>query len=295
MQPGDDDRGRRRGPDRERGNRGGKGRSRNDDDSSSSGRREPAGIERAQRRADAPPRRMASSAGGSSRSSATEPPLAADAPVDVPKGVRRDIQRVTNDADTANRLLQHVTAAFAALDDRDGRTALPHLRYLKARLPRTGLLREALGVALYLEEDYRDAMSELQAFRRLTGSVEQNHLVADCIRAVGEGEHRIPELVAEMEGAEEPAPDAARFEGRIVWASWLADQGDVGAGRAVLAPLLDEDPGEDVEEHHLRAWYVAGDLAQRGGDDATARTWFGRVTGVAEGFYDTEERVAGLG
>lgn len=237
---------------------------------------------------------MASGGGGSNRPVATEPALAADAPVDVPKGVRRDIQRVTNDADTANRLLQHVTAAFAALDERDGRTALPHLRYLKARLPRTGLLREALGVALYLQEDYRDAMSELQAFRRLTGSVEQNHLVADCIRAVGEGEHRIPELVEEMEAAEEPAPDAARFEGRIVWASWLADQGDVGAGRAVLAPLLDEEPGEDAEEHHLRAWYVAGDLAQRGGDDGTARTWFSRITDVAEGFFDTEERLADL-
>lgn len=235
------------------------------------------------------------SGGGGKRAAVTEPPLADDAPVDVPKGVRRDIQRVTNDAATGTRLLQHVTAAFAALDERDGRTAIPHLRYLKARLPRTGLLREALGVALYLEEDYRDAMSELQAFRRLTGSVEQNHLVADCIRAVGEGEHRIPELIEEMEAAEEPAPDAARFEGRIVWASWLADQGDVGAGRAVLAPLLDEEPGEDVEEHHLRAWYVAGDLAARGGDEDTARTWFRRVADVAEGFFDTEERLADLG
>lgn len=311
MQPGDEDRGsrgdgsrgddgsdrRRRAPDRERGNRGGQGRQRPDGVGGSGGtggRREPAGIERAQRRADAPPRGMASAGGGSKRSAVSEPPLAEDAPVDVPKGVRRDIQRVTNDAATANRLLQHVTAAFAALDDRDGRTALPHLRYLKARLPRTGMLREALGVALYLEEDYRAAMSELQAFRRLTGSVAQNHLVADCIRAVGEGEHRIPELVEEMEAAEEPAPDAARFEGRIVWASWLADQGDVGAGRAVLAPVLEEEPGEDVEEHHLRAWYVAGDLAQRAGDDDTARTWFGRVTDVAEGFFDADDRLASL-
>lgn len=299
MQPGDDQDGRgdrdpRPGRDRERGNRGGKGRQRPDGTRTSGGPREPAGIERAQQRADAPPRGMASTSGSSRRGSVGEPALAQDAPVDVPKGVRREIQRVTNDAETANRLLQHVTAAFSALDERDGRTALPHLRYLKARLPRTGLLREALGVALYLQEDYRDAMSELQAFRRLTGSTAQNHLVADCIRAVGEGEHRIPELIEEMEAADEPAPDAARFEGRIVWASWLADQGDVGAGRAVLSPLLEEEPGEDVEEHHLRAWYVAGDLAQRAGEDDSARSWFGRVTDVAEGFFDTEDRLTAL-
>lgn len=297
MQPGEDSSGpgdaeARPGADRDRGNRGGRGRSR--PDGGGGGPREPAGIERAQQRADAPPRTMASTSGSKRRGGVGEPALAQDAPVDVPKGVRREIQRVSNDAGTANRLLQHLTAAFAALDERDGRTALPHLRYLKARLPRTGLLREALGVALYLQEDYREAMSELQAFRRLTGSTAQNHLVADCIRAVGEGEHRIPGLVEEMEAAEEPAPEAARFEGRIVWASWLADQGDLGAARAVLSPLLEEEPGEDVQEHHLRAWYVAGDLAERSGDHDRARSWFGRITDVAEGFFDTEDRLQAL-
>ena len=229
------------------------------------------------------------------RPSAREPQLADDAPIDVPRGVRRDVQRVTSDAATAKRLLQHATTALAAIDNRDGRTALPHLQYLKARLPRTGFIREALGVALYLEEQYKDAMSELQAYRRLTGFADQNHLVADAIRALGEGEHRIPELITEMEAAEEPAPDAALYEGRIVWASWLADSGDLGAGRAVLAPLLEDLPdGSEVEEHHLRAWYVAGDLAQRAGDDEAARTWFGRVSDVADGFFDTEERLAAL-
>lgn len=235
---------------------------------------------------------MTSAGSGAPRPSAKEPPLAADAPVDLAKGPRRDVERATADKETAHRLLQHATTALAALDERDGATAVPHLQYLKARLPRTGFIREALGVALYLTESYKDAMSELQAFRRLTGSVDQNHLVADCIRALAEGEHRIPELIEDMEQADEPAPESARYEGRIVWASWLADQGDVGAGRAVLGPLLDEEIDDAaVEEHHLRLWYVAGDLAQRAGDDSAARRWFGRITAVVEGFFDTEERL----
>ena len=261
--------------------------------SPSRSRREPAGIDRARRRPDAPPRGMTSAGAGAPRPSAPEPPLADDAPVDLAKGPRRDVERATSDRETAERLLQHATAALAALDERDGATALPHLQYLKARLPRTGFIREALGVALYLTESYKEAMSELQAFRRLTGSVDQNHLVADCVRALGEGEHRIPGLVEEMEQADEPAPDAARHEGRIVWASWLADEGDVGAGRAVLAPLLEEHVDDaQVEEHHLRLWYVAGDLAQRAGDDGAARRWFGRITALVEGFFDADDRLA---
>lgn len=258
------------------------------------GRREPAGIERATKRADAPPRGMASAGRGAPRPSAPEPALATDAPVDVPKGVRREFERGTSDKDTATRLLQHATAGLSALDERDGRTALPHLRYLKARLPRSGTVREALGVALYLEEEYGDALSELKAYTRLTGGTDQNHIVADCIRALGHDEHRIPSLIEAMEAAEEAPPAAAVYEGRIVWASWLADSGDVGAGRAVLSGLLEDDPGDDVEEHHLRLWYVAGDLADRQDDHGQARRWFGRIAEVAEGFFDTDERLDAL-
>lgn len=235
---------------------------------------------------------MASRGKGRPSPSAREPELSKDAPVDLPKGIDREVHRATNDKETAHRLLQHATVAFAALDDREGAAAVPHLEYLKARLPRTGFVREALGVALYLSEQYREALSELQTYRRLTGDTDQNHIVADCIRALGEGEHRIPELIEEMEAADEPAPDAARYEGRIVWGSWLADNGDIGAGRAVLAPLLEEQPAdEEIEEHHLRLWYVAGDLADRGDDAGEARRWFGRITAVAEGFFDAEERL----
>lgn len=222
-----------------------------------------------------------------------EPPLAADAPVDVAKGLRRDVTRAAGDDEAATRILQHLTLALTALDDRDGATALPHLQWVKGRLPRLASVREALGVALYLEEDYAAASSELSTYRRLTGSTSQNHLLADCLRATGEGADRIPELVEAM-GHDPEVEDTALVEGHIVWASWLADRGDVGAGRAALEPVLEAAP-DPVEEHHLRGWYVAGDLAERAGDEDEARRWFGLVVASSSGFFDTEERLAGLG
>ena len=219
-----------------------------------------------------------------------EPELAGKAPVDLPKGLRRELEGAISDRDHLQRVLQHATAALAALDDRDGETAAPHLRWIKERAPRSGLVREALGVALYLAEQYDDALSELAAYRRMTGRQDQNHLVADAHRAVGRNEDRIPSLVEQME-ADGEVNDEARYEGRIVWASWLADGGDVGAGRAVLRALLEEREPEQVEEHHLRLWYVAGDLAERGDDDEGARRWFGRVAEHAHEFFDVAERL----
>jgi hypothetical protein len=86
-----------------------------------------------------------------------------------------------------------------------------------------------------------------------------------------------------------------RLEGLIVLASWLADQGDVGAARAVLRPALEQhDPGDTPDEHHLRLWYVAADLAERAEDEPGARRWFRRIVDVAEGFFDAEERLDAL-
>lgn len=250
---------------------------------------EPTGIDRARRRPDAPPRKGAGRGPGAARRD--EPELAADAPVDMPKGMRRDVEKAVSDSQHRQRVLQHVTAALAALDQRDGATAAPHLAWVKERVPRSGLVREAYGTALYLSEQYDEALSELAAYRRMTGRQDQNHLVADALRAVGGDESRIPELVQSME-ADEEVDEANRVEGRIVWASWLADQGDVGAGRAVLRAVLPQ--ADELEEHHLRVLYVAGDLAQRSGADDEARRHFEAIEAHAVGFFDTAERLTAL-
>ncbi len=50
-----------------------------------------------------------------------------------------------------------------------------------------------------------------------------------------------------------------------------------------------------VREHHLRQWYVLGDLTDRSGDVIAARKWFGLVAEHDAGFADVQDRLRGLG
>ena len=50
-----------------------------------------------------------------------------------------------------------------------------------------------------------------------------------------------------------------------------------------------------VREHHLRQWYVIGDLSDRSGDVMAARRWFGLVARATPDFADVQDRLRSLG
>ncbi len=56
---------------------------------------------------------------------------------------------------------------------------------------RAVVVRELLGLAYYRTGRWRDAIRELTAFRRISGSTEQNPVIADCYRAVGKPERAL--------------------------------------------------------------------------------------------------------
>jgi tetratricopeptide (TPR) repeat protein len=260
------------------------------DDDRSTTTRGPVGIERAERTPGAPPRRAPA---GSTERAPARPELPEDAEVTLPRAVVRELRRSARRPQDADEAALALSVGSDLLDEREGEEALAFLRWAKHLAPRSAAVREALGVALYLAEDYAGALSELQAYRRFTSRPDQNHLVADATRALGRGTDRIPELVEAMQV--EDVPLDRRLEGLIVWASTLADDGDVGAGRAVLRRAIDEhDAGGEPDIAHLRVWYVAGDLAERAGDRDDARRHFSRITANAEGFFDVEDRLARL-
>ena len=73
----------------------------------------------------------------------------------------------------------------------------------------------------------------------------------------------------------------------------LADQGDIAGAIDVM--LDGRKAPKRVRDHHLREWYVLGDLYDRLGETITARRWFGAVADEAPDFVDVQERLRGLG
>lgn len=248
-------------------------------------RRRPVGIDRARRAEGAlPPRRRG-------RRATPKPDIPAEIRSDVPGSVWKELKGTAKDpAEVAKAL----TIAGDAMAEGDLERALTYLRWAKSEAGRSSAVREALGIALYHAGDYAGALSELQTYRRLSGRTDQNHLLADCLRATGREPAKVGEVVQEMDPDRD---ELDRFvEGVIIWASALADAGDVEGGRAVLRQLLEEieiDAG-DVPAYAVRLWYVAGDLAERSGAAEQARRWFQRVAAVDEDLYDVRERLTHL-
>ncbi len=82
-------------------------------------------------------------------------------------------------------------------------------------------------------------------------------------------------------------------EGRIVAAGALADQGDLRGALAVMEPAMKRT--KTVRDHHLRQYYVLGDLYDRVGDPIAARRWFAAVAEVDPEFADVDQRLRTLG
>lgn len=149
--------------------------------------------------------------------------------------------------------------------------------------------RELLGLAFYRAGRWQEAVRELSTFRRLSGSAEQNPVLADCYRALGKPARAL-ELCDEIR--EDRVPAAIVYEGAIVAAGALADMARIDDAIARFERL--ELKPEVVEEHHLRAWYVLGDLLERKGRFTQARSWFEAVARSDPSLTDAGERAERL-
>jgi hypothetical protein len=227
-------------------------------------RQAPAGLERARRRHDAPPRPTRQA----------PPPRRPDLPVGedshLPRVARREIERVLGKGARADDVALALSVGSDAIDVGRIDVALEALTWAKHEASRVAVIREALGVARYLDEDFAGALTELQAYRRISGRVDQNHLIADSLRAVGRDTDRIIEPLEELL-ADDRVPDDRRAEAIIIWAATLADDGDLEGARALLRRHLGRDGASEGATHDLRVRVLAAELADRAGDAAEAR------------------------
>lgn len=177
--------------------------------------------------------------------------------------------------------------AAAAFADEDFDEAMRLGEQAKHIALRSTTVRELLGLTYYRAGRYKQAARELAAFRRLTGSHVQNHVLADTYRAQGR-----PERALELCDETTDVPEEVFYEKEIVAAGALADLKRVDDAIARLE-RLDLSPAV-AQAHHLRAWYVLADLLQRKGRFTQAREWFEAVASADPELTDAPERARRL-
>jgi len=216
------------------------------------------------------------------RERATSPAGAPDA------ALVAEIRAATGPRDR-ERAAEAFTKAVVALADGDVDAALPAAREAKGLAPRAVVAREVLGIACYRAGEYREALAALGAYRRMSGRVDQNHLVADAYRATGQPEKAVP-LIREELAADVPPP--IRAEATAVGAAALADMSRFDEALALLAMYPSRE--DLAADHDLRVWYVHGDVLERAGRRAEAVRMFELVRRHDPGAFDVDDRLAAL-
>ncbi len=207
----------------------------------------------------------------------------------APTGVAEEITAAVGKGQAA-RVEQQLMEAAKAFERERYKDADKLLKPLAERAAEVSAVRELYGLNLYRLGRWREAAKQLEAFRHLTGSVEQNPVLADSYRALGR-HAKADQLWDELRTAD--APGELVTEGRIVAAGSLADRGDIGRAIQILekGPVQVRRP----KAHHLRLWYALADLYERAGDAPRARELFKRIVASEPDFADAAERLAGLG
>jgi tetratricopeptide (TPR) repeat protein len=176
------------------------------------------------------------------------------------------------------------------LVDEDPEKAYAHARAAQQLAPRLAATREALGLAAYLSDRYAEALAELRAARRITGSNHQWAVMADCERGLGR-----PEKALEMAQAPEAKEldKATQIELRIVAAGARRDLGQPEAA-AVLLQGMDLTPAQP-EPWTARLRYAYAEALLDSDREDEARDWFARASEVdPEGLTGAGERLAEL-
>ena len=186
----------------------------------------------------------------------------------------------------AARVARHLVAAGRLIEE-DPETAYQHTLAARARAARVAIVREATGEAAYRAGYFAEALSELRAARRMTGSVDHLPVMADCERALGRPERA---LKLSKEPAVDKLPPDLRIEMQIVAAGARADMGDVdGALRA-----LSQAPVRSIsrEPWVARLRYAYADLLLQAGRRDEALEWFHRTEAIdGEQLTDAAARV----
>jgi tetratricopeptide (TPR) repeat protein len=214
--------------------------------------------------------------------------LTADESFGLPKPWIIEIQELARPG-TGPKVAEAISKALEHFADEEYEDAARLAGEAKSYASRSPLVIELLGLALYHSGQWKEALSELLTFRRLTASLEHNHVIADLYRAL-ERPDRALETTAEV--SQSDVTPETWVETMIVAAGALADKGDLNRAITMLARA---DPGNGpVQPYFLRHWYARADLLERAGRRDEARNLWRKIVAADPEFFDAEERLASV-
>ena len=207
---------------------------------------------------------------------------------DLPRDVMDELQRLTKPTQL-REAVSRLSRAVELLERGDSGAAVAEATKAKQLSSRSAAVREVLGLALYGQSRWQEALTELKAYRRFSGRADQNHVIADCLRALGKPQEAVPLAEEELRAK---VPNEAKAEAVVVAASALAD---LGRYPEALAFLGRAKTRESVSEPYtLRLWYVRGDILAKAGRRDEAAAEFRKIMRHDATAFDVAERLAEL-
>ncbi len=181
--------------------------------------------------------------------------------------------------DRAGTVGRYLVAAELASDTEQ---AYRYAQAAKKLAARVGLVREVSGIMAYKSGRWAEALTELQAGRRMTGRYDYLPLMADAERGLGRLDRAL-DLVHSAEAKR--LPRAAQIELRIVESGIRRDQGLADA--AVLALQVPELTDGKQRPWSARLFYAYGEALLAAGRAEAAREAFSRAV-VADEAEETD-------
>nr|WP_313502064.1 hypothetical protein [Corynebacterium variabile] len=217
-----------------------------------------------------------------------EPEIPADiSPKELDPAIRQELRSLSKD--NADKVAGHLIMA-ASLMDEDSAKALAHARAAKERGGRVSITRETLGIAAYHAGEWKEALTELRAARRMAGGPGLLAVMADCERGLNH-----PDKAIELGTSEEAAEldPEQRAELAIVIAGAHHDLKQMDDALLVLEP---ETAASDLPEvTALRVTYAYADALALTGRTDDARSWFTKASKLdVHGVLDADDRLAEL-
>lgn len=167
---------------------------------------------------------------------------------------------------------RHLVMAARLIED-DPAAALEHAEAARRKAARVGVVREAVGITAYRAGRFVDALRELRAAKRLTGSDEHLPLIADCERALGRPDRALELASSPPAGLDGPS----LVELTIVAAGARQDLGDPQAAlRTLEVAELDAPPKSgrpEIRQARARLLSAYADALEAAGRQSEAPRW----------------------